>query len=174
MSKPNSSASRALASPFSRSRTSRAAAPRISGSPHSRTSTGTTSSSRRLCLPVSTRRQRYPRTRSSFRLRLLAASSHHQPVMRDLPSGTVTFLFTDVEGSTRLLADRGDAYAGLLVEHRSILRAVLTRRRGVEVDTQGDAFFFAFAKASNAVAAAREAQEALASGPDPRPHWSSH
>jgi predicted ATPase/class 3 adenylate cyclase len=98
-------------------------------------------------------------------LRLLAASSHHQAVMPELPSGTVTFLFTDVEGSTRLLADRGDAYAGLLAEHRSILRAVLSRRRGVEVDTQGDAFFFAFAKASDAVAAAREAQEALASGP---------
>jgi len=85
--------------------------------------------------------------------------------MPDLPSGTVTLLFTDVEGSTRLLANRGDEYAGLLTEYRSILRAVLSRRRGVEVDTQGDALFFAFAKASDAVAPAREAQEALASGP---------
>src|SRR5439155_26146709 len=58
-----------------------------------------------------------------------------------------------------------DEYAGLLTEYRSILRAVLSRRRGVEVDTQGDALFFAFAKASDAVAPAREAQEALASGP---------
>jgi class 3 adenylate cyclase len=99
------------------------------------------------------------------RLRLPASSSHHQAVMPDLPSGTITFLFTDVEGSTRLLAERGDAYGSLLSEHRSILRAVFSRRQGVEVDTQGDAFFFAFTRASDAVAAAKEAQEALASGP---------
>src|SRR5438309_8016029 len=171
MSKPNSSASRAWASPFSRSPTSRAAAPRISGSPHSRTSAGTTSNSRRLCLPVSTRRQRDPRTRSSFRLRLLAASSHHQAVMRDLPSGTVTFLFTDVEGSTRLLADRGDAYAGLLAEHRSILRAVLTRRRGVEVDTQGDALLLRVRQGIGRRGRGPGSSGSPRFGPDPRPHW---
>ena len=61
-----------------------------------------------------------------------------------LPSGTVTFLFTDVEGSTRLLQEHGPAYADLLAEHRRVIREAYTRHRGVEVDTQGDAFFVAF------------------------------
>jgi class 3 adenylate cyclase len=61
--------------------------------------------------------------------------------MRELPSGTVTFLFTDIEGSTRLLAELGDAYGDLLDEHRRTLREVFARNGGVEVDTQGDAFF---------------------------------
>jgi predicted ATPase len=82
-----------------------------------------------------------------------------------LPTGTVTFLFTDVEGSTRLLHELGDAYAAALGEHRTALRECFGRHGGVEVDTQGDAFFFAFGKASDALAAAREGQEALASGP---------
>ena len=73
----------------------------------------------------------------------------------ELPSGTVTFLFTDIEGSTRLLAERGDAYPGLLRDHRGALRRVFTERGGVEVDTQGDAVFFAFAKASDALVAAQ-------------------
>ena len=85
--------------------------------------------------------------------------------MRDLPSGTVTFLFTDIEGSTRLLHELGsDGYAEALAEHRRIVREAFTARGGVEVDTQGDAFFVAFPDASGAVAAAREAQEALAKG----------
>src|SRR5947207_10168174 len=83
----------------------------------------------------------------------------------DLPSGTVTFLFTDIEGSTRLLHKLGDAYVEALVEHRRVLRKEFTRRGGVEVDTQGDAFFFAFAEADEAVAAAAEAQAALVAGP---------
>lgn len=59
----------------------------------------------------------------------------------ELPSGTVTFLFTDVEGSTRLLLDLGDGYADALAEHRRLLREAFRRHGGVEVDTQGDAFF---------------------------------
>jgi len=85
--------------------------------------------------------------------------------MRPLPTGTVTFLFTDIEGSTRLLHELGDAYAEALAEHRRLLREAFTRHGGVEVDTQGDAFFVAFARAKDAVAAAAEAQRAMAAGP---------
>ena len=85
--------------------------------------------------------------------------------MRELPSGTVTFLFTDIEGSTRLLHELGDAYAEALAEHRRTLREAFQRHGGVEVDTQGDAFFVAFARATDALAAAAGGQEALASGP---------
>jgi predicted ATPase/class 3 adenylate cyclase len=81
-----------------------------------------------------------------------------------LPTGTVTLLFTDIEGSTRLLHELGDAYADVLAEHRAVLRAAFERHNGVEVDTQGDAFFVAFAGAQEAVAAAAEAQAALADG----------
>jgi len=87
-------------------------------------------------------------------------------VRPDLPSGTVTFLFTDVEGSTRLLDELGaERYAEALGEHRRVVRGAFARHGGVEVDTQGDAFFYAFATASGAVSAAKEATEALASGP---------
>lgn len=82
-----------------------------------------------------------------------------------LPSGVVTFLFTDVEGSTKLLHDLGDAYADALHEHRQLLRKAFAAHDGVEVDTQGDAFFVAFGRASDAVAAATDAQRALESGP---------
>ncbi len=85
--------------------------------------------------------------------------------MRDLPTGTVTFLFTDVEGSTRLLHEYGARYAHLLADHRQVLRDVFKRHEGDEVDTQGDAFFVAFRRPSDAVAAAAEAQETLADGP---------
>jgi predicted ATPase/DNA-binding SARP family transcriptional activator len=85
---------------------------------------------------------------------------------RELPRGTVTLLATDIEGSTRLLADLGpEAYADSLVAHRRIMRDSITSRGGVEVDTQGDAFLIAFARASDAVAAAGDAQRALAEGP---------
>ena len=85
---------------------------------------------------------------------------------RDLPSGTVTFLFTDVEGSTRLLHELGaEGYAEALAEHRRILREAFTSRGGVEVDTQGDAFFVAFPTASGALAAAADATDTLAGGP---------
>jgi class 3 adenylate cyclase len=85
--------------------------------------------------------------------------------MRELPSGTVTFLFTDVEGSTRLLHELGDGYAAVLAEHRQTLRKVFAARDGVEVDTQGDAFFVAFGRASDGLAAASAGREALAGGP---------
>jgi len=78
-----------------------------------------------------------------------------------LPTGTVTFLFTDIEGSTRLLHELGDSYAGVLAEHRRVLREAFAAHGGVEVDTQGDAFFVAFARASDALAAAGEATDAL-------------
>ncbi len=85
---------------------------------------------------------------------------------RDLPSGTVTFLFTDIEGSTRLLRRLGpDSYAEALAEHRRILRDAFTAEGGVEVDTQGDAFFVSFPTAAGAAAAAAAGQEALAPGP---------
>jgi predicted ATPase/class 3 adenylate cyclase len=87
-------------------------------------------------------------------------------VRRDIPTGTVTFLFTDVEGSTRLLHELGaDAYAQALAEHRRVIRDACAAEGGVEVDTQGDAFFFAFPTAPGAVAAAEAMTEALASGP---------
>jgi predicted ATPase/class 3 adenylate cyclase len=89
-----------------------------------------------------------------------------KPVRRDLPSGTVTFFFTDVEGSTRLLHELGAAaYAEALAEHRRILRHVFSAHGGIEVDTQGDAFFVAFATAPDALDAADEALTALARGP---------
>ena len=83
----------------------------------------------------------------------------------ELPTGTVTFLFTDIEGSTRLLREIGDDYADVLAEHHRVLRDAWRRHEGVEVDTQGDAFFVAFGRASDAVAAAADAQRALADGP---------
>ena len=80
---------------------------------------------------------------------------------RPLPTGTVTLMFTDIEGSTRLLERLGDAYAETLAEHNRVLRDVFDRHRGVEVDTEGDAFFVAFASATDALAAAKQAQPAL-------------
>lgn len=86
--------------------------------------------------------------------------------MRELPAGTVTFLFTDVEGSTRLLEELGDdAYAEALAEHRRALREAFARHGGVEVDTQGDAFFYAFPTAPGAVAAATDGRQALEGRP---------
>jgi predicted ATPase/class 3 adenylate cyclase len=83
-----------------------------------------------------------------------------------LPTGTVTFLFTDVEGSTRLLHEIGaKAYAAALAEHRDILRETFTAHGGVEVDTQGDAFFVAFPTAPGAVEATAEACARLREGP---------
>jgi predicted ATPase/class 3 adenylate cyclase len=83
--------------------------------------------------------------------------------MAELPTGTVTLLFTDIEGSTRLLRRVGDAYAGLLSQHRSLLEDAFLAHRGVVVDREGDAFFVAFASAKDAVAAAGDAQRALVS-----------
>jgi predicted ATPase/class 3 adenylate cyclase len=80
----------------------------------------------------------------------------------ELPRGTVTFLFTDIEGSTRLLQDLGpENYASRLADHRRVLRDAFERHGGVEVDTQGDAFFVGFPTAPGALEAAREAQQRL-------------
>ena len=88
------------------------------------------------------------------------------PVRRDLPSGTVTFLFTDVEGSTRLLHELGAVgYGQALAEHRRIVRRAFGALGGVEVDTQGDAFFVAFPTAPGALGAAAEMLDGLAGGP---------
>ncbi len=77
----------------------------------------------------------------------------------------VTLLFTDIEGSTRLLHELGDGYGDALDDHRRVVRAACADHDGVEVDTQGDAFFMAFARASDAAAAAVDAQRGLAEGP---------
>jgi YVTN family beta-propeller protein len=83
--------------------------------------------------------------------------------MAELPSGTVSFLFTDVEGSTRLLKQlRQERYGQLLQEHRGILRAAFAAHGGQEVDTQGDAFFYAFRRAADAARGAADAQRGLA------------
>jgi class 3 adenylate cyclase len=82
--------------------------------------------------------------------------------MSSLPSGTVTFVFSDVEGSTELLKRLGERYETVLSDHRRLMRDSFGRRGGVEIDTQGDAFFFAFPRARDAVSAAVEAQRAHA------------
>jgi predicted ATPase/class 3 adenylate cyclase len=82
--------------------------------------------------------------------------------MAELPSGTVTFVFTDIEGSTRLLARLRDRYGEVLAEHQHALRGAFTAHGGREVHTEGDAFFVAFARATDAVAAAVAGQRALA------------
>src|SRR5207247_1035102 len=85
---------------------------------------------------------------------------------RNLPSGTVTFLFTDIEGSTKLLHELGaQVYAEALQEHRRVLRQAFADHGGIEVDTQGDAFFVAFPTAPGAVQAAAAALEQLSDGP---------
>jgi len=82
--------------------------------------------------------------------------------VRELPSGTVTFLFTDIEGSTRLLQELGDeAYGRVSGDHRRLVRETFGAHGGTEIDTQGDAFFFSFPRARDAVAAAVDAQRAL-------------
>ena len=80
--------------------------------------------------------------------------------MVSLPSGTVTFVFSDIEGSTALLKRLGDRYSELISEHRKLVRDTFGTHSGVEIDTQGDAFFFAFARARDAVAAAVQLQRA--------------
>ena len=84
--------------------------------------------------------------------------------MPSLPAGTVTLLFTDIEGSTKLARRLGDGYRHVLASHRNVLRDAFAEHNGVEVDTQGDSFFVAFGRAHDAVAAAAAAQRALADG----------
>jgi predicted ATPase/class 3 adenylate cyclase len=80
----------------------------------------------------------------------------------DLPTGTVTFLFTDIEGSTRLLDSLGDRYPAVLETHQAILREAFAARGGIDVSTEGDSFFVVFRSAPQAVAAAVGAQRAIA------------
>jgi class 3 adenylate cyclase len=82
--------------------------------------------------------------------------------MSALPAGTVTFVFSDIEGSTALLKRLGDAYGDLIAEHRRIVRDTFGAHDGVEIDMQGDSFFFAFARARDAVTAAVDVQRAHA------------
>ena len=85
---------------------------------------------------------------------------------RELPTGTVTFLFSDIEGSTRLLDELGaERYAEALADHRRVVRRACESRGGIEVDTQGDAFFVAFPTAPEALDAAIDVQRSLAGGP---------
>ncbi|MGN6379493.1 MAG: ATP-binding protein [Gaiellales bacterium] len=85
--------------------------------------------------------------------------------MRTLPEGELTLLFTDIDGSTRLVQEYGERYPEVLAGHRQVLRDAFDRHGGVEVDTQGDAFFVVFPQAGDAVSAAVEAQRGLAGGP---------
>src|SRR6266540_4028289 len=83
-------------------------------------------------------------------------------LMAELPTGTVTFLFTDIEGSTRLLQELGDRYSAVRDEHAAILRRAIDEGGGAEVSTEGDSFFAAFAGPVGAVRAAVAAQRGLA------------
>src|SRR5512139_2765757 len=84
-----------------------------------------------------------------------------ESIDREAPSGTVTFLFTDIEGSTKLLERLREQYAILLDEQRQILRAVFDRWNGSEIDTQGDSFFAVFPRAIDGVCCVMEAQREL-------------
>ncbi len=92
-----------------------------------------------------------------------AAAGRGAASMDHLPRGTVTLLFTDIEGSTSLLQQMGERYTQVLGECRRLLRAAFHQYHGHEVDTQGDAFFMVFARATDALSAAVAAQRALAS-----------
>ncbi len=81
-----------------------------------------------------------------------------------LPQGTVTFLFTDIEGSTDLARQFGAGFGQVRSEHRQLLRDAFSRHDGHEIDTAGDGFFVAFERAGDAVAAAIDGQRALAAG----------
>jgi class 3 adenylate cyclase len=92
----------------------------------------------------------------------LRQSSRPRPGSAELPTGTVTFLFTDIEGSTRLLQELGDRYTVVRDDHAAILRHAIQEGGGVEVNTEGDSFFAAFRSPAGAVRAAVAAQQGLA------------
>src|SRR5215210_61101 len=87
--------------------------------------------------------------------------------MPELPTGTVTFLFTDLEGSTDLAHRLGDAWQDALVQHRTLVRAAVRESEGVEIDVRGDEFFVAFDDASAAAQASIAAQQAISEHPWP-------
>jgi class 3 adenylate cyclase len=99
---------------------------------------------------------------SSSRRFSIEDRQHRVTRMTDLPTGTVTFLFTDIEGSTRLLQELGDGYAAVQGGHAAIVRRAVAEAGGVEVSTHGDAFFVAFRSPVGAVRAALAAQRELA------------
>ncbi|MEV0649198.1 adenylate/guanylate cyclase domain-containing protein [Phytomonospora sp. NPDC050363] len=102
----------------------------------------------------------------------MAPGSEESTVETQLPSGTVTFLFTDIEGSTRMAHSLGAEYRTVLHDHRRLLRGVLGRSTGAELLTEGDSFFVAFADAATAVTAAIDTLRALAAHTWPyRPGW---
>ena len=107
-------------------------------------------------------RKKVCRSETPTRVRGRSRRSVPQPCLQ---AGTVTFLFTDIEGSTRLLYELGGRYPQVLAEHRRKLRAVFAAHNGFEVDTQGDAFMYAFSTAAEAVAAASAAQQTLGATP---------
>ena len=90
-------------------------------------------------------------------------SSCHASGMAELPSGTVTFLFTDIEGSTRLVKQLREQWGEVLSQHQELLRDAFMNHSGYEVDTQGDSFFVAFVSARDAVRAAVEGQRTILS-----------
>src|SRR5258708_16636649 len=94
-------------------------------------------------------------------------STEGRPVMPAPPTGTVTFLFSDIEGSTKLLQRLGARYADVLADHQRLLRQAWADHDGVEVVTEGDSFFVVFPRATDALAAAAQAQRALAAHPWP-------
>src|SRR5215510_6049383 len=100
------------------------------------------------------------RCRCAVRMGNRGRASGEQVV--DLPSGTVTLLFTDIEGSTSLIYRLGDHYAAVLEAQRRLVRTAVEQYHGGEVDTQGDSFFIVFSRAADAAAAAIEIQRALA------------
>jgi len=91
--------------------------------------------------------------------------AHHD--MGELPTGTVTFLFTDIEGSTRLLQMLGEEWKTVLEDHNRLLRGAIREAGGIDLRTEGDSFFAVFRSASAAIAAAAAAQRALAAHPWP-------
>jgi class 3 adenylate cyclase len=92
-------------------------------------------------------------------------SREKRTTMRDPPTGTVTLLFTDIEGSTLLLQQLGERYASMLIEYRELLRTAFSEYHGYEVDTQGDGFFVVFVRAREAILATVAAQRALNTHP---------
>jgi predicted ATPase/class 3 adenylate cyclase len=88
----------------------------------------------------------------------------------DLPSGRLAFLFSDIEGSTRLLTDLGERFTALLVDHQRLVRSSLAAHRGIEISTEGDSFFAVFRSALDAVAAAADVQRRLAAHAWPAGH----
>ena len=94
---------------------------------------------------------------------------------RELPAGNVSLLFTDIEGSTRLIEELGESgYVDALAEHRRLLRAAFSAHGGVEVDTQGDAFLYAFADPVEALAAAAAGSGGARARPRPSADGPAH